>query len=53
MTGEGKDMQVANYSPDGKCWSCDDHDSLKPVAGVNEQVRWGAFLNNIRFQVSR
>ena len=47
MTGDGKDMQVANYSPDGKCWSCDDHDSLEPVEGVNEKVRWGAFLRAI------
>ena len=44
MTGDGKGMEVANYSPHGKCWSCDDHDSLEPVGGVNEQVRWGAFL---------
>ena len=34
MTGDGKGMQVANYSPDGKCWSCDDHDSLEPVEGL-------------------
>ena len=40
-------MQVANYSPDGKCWSCDDHGSPEPVEGVNEQVRWGAFLRAI------
>ena len=39
--GDGKGMQVANYSPDGKCWWCDDHDSLEPVEGVSEQVRWG------------
>ena len=37
MTGNGKCMQVANYSRDGKCWSCDDHDSLERVQGVNEQ----------------
>ena len=36
LTGDGKGMQVANYSPDGKCWSCDEHDNLKPVEGVNE-----------------
>ena len=36
MTGDGKGMQVANYSPDGKCWSCDGHESLEPVEGVNE-----------------
>ena len=47
MTGDGKGMQVANYSPDGKCWSSDDHESLEPVEGVNEQVRWGAFLRAI------
>ena len=47
MTGEGKGMQVANYCPDGKCWWCDDHESLKPLEGVNEQVRWGAFLRAI------
>ena len=41
MTGDGKGMQVANYSPDGKCWSRDDHESLEPVEGVNEQVRRG------------
>ena len=44
MTGDGKGMQAAIYSPDGKCWSCDDHESLEPVEGVNEQVRWGALL---------
>ena len=44
MTGDCKGMQVASYSPDGKCWSCDDHDTLEPVEGVNEQVRLGAFL---------
>ena len=47
MTGDGKGMQVANNSPHGKCWSCDDHDRLEPVEGVNEQVRWGAFLRAI------
>ena len=41
MTGEGKGMKVAKYSPDGKCWSCDDHDGLEPVEGVDEQVTWG------------
>ena len=44
MTGDGKGMQVANYSPYANCWSCDDHDTLEPTEGVNEQVRWGAFL---------
>ena len=39
MTGDGKGMQVANHSPDGKCWSCDDHESLEPPEGVNENVR--------------
>ena len=47
VTGDGKGLQIANYSPDGKCWSCDDHDSLEPVEGVNEQVRCGAFLRAI------
>ena len=47
ITVDGKGMQVANYSPDGKCWSCVDRDSLKPAEGVNEQVRWGAFLRVI------
>ena len=40
-------MQVANYSPTGKCSSCDDHDTLEPVEGVNEKVRWWAFLRAI------
>ena len=44
MTGDGKGMQVAKYSPDGKSWSCDNHHNVEPVEGVNEQVRWGAFL---------
>ena len=35
MTGDGKGMQVANCSPDGKCWSCDDHDNVEPVEGIN------------------
>ena len=47
MTGDGKGMHVVNYSPDGKCWSCDDHESLELVEGVNEQVRWGASLRAI------
>ena len=47
MRGDGKGMQVANYSPDGKRWSFDDHESLDLVEGVNEQVRWGAFLRAI------
>ena len=42
MTGDGEGMQVANYSPNGKCWSCDEHDNLEPVEGVNEEVRRGA-----------
>ena len=50
MTGDGKGMQIANYSPDGKCWWCDDHDNLDSVEGVNEQVRRGAFLRAIRPQ---
>ena len=47
MTGDGKGMQVANHLPDGKCWLCDNHDRLEPVEGVNEQVRWAAFLGGI------
>ena len=47
LTGDGEGMQLTNYSPDGKCWSCDDHESLEPVEGVNEQVRCGAFLRAI------
>ena len=47
MTGDGKGMQVANYSRDEKCLSGDDHDSLESVEGVNEQVRWGALLRAI------
>ena len=46
MTGDGKGLQVANYSPDGKCWSYD-HESLEPVEGLDEQVRWGALLQAI------
>ena len=34
MTGDGKGMHVANYSRDGKCWSCDDRDSLETVGGL-------------------
>ena len=48
MAGDGKGMLVATYPLDGKCWSCDDHDSLGPVDGVNEQLRLGAFLWAIR-----
>ena len=47
ITGDGKGMQVANYSPDGNCWLCDDHESLEPVEGVNEEVLWEAFLRAI------
>ena len=47
MVGDGEGMQSANYSQDTKCWSCDDHDSLELVEGVNEQVRLGAFLRSI------
>ena len=47
MTRDGKGMRVANYLPHGKCWWCDDHDNLEPAEGVNEQVRWGAFLRAI------
>ena len=47
MTGDGKSMQVANHSSDGKCWSCDNHENLEPVEEVNEQVRWGGFLRAI------
>ena len=47
MMGDGKGMHVANYSPGGKGSSCDAHDSLEPVEGANEQVRWGAFLRAI------
>ena len=47
MTGDRRGMQVTNYSPDGKCWSCDDHDSPEPVERVNEQMRWRAFLRAI------
>ena len=46
-TGGGKGMQVANYSPDGKCGPSDEHDSLEPVEGVHEQERWGDFLRAI------
>ena len=37
MTGSGKGMQVTNHSPDGNCWSCDDHDSLEPVDGLKNK----------------
>ena len=26
-TGDGKQMQVSNYSPMTKCWTCEDTDS--------------------------
>ena len=30
LTGDGKGMQVTNYSPVTKCWTCEDGDSLEP-----------------------
>ena len=33
-TGDGKGMQVNNYSLDSKCWTCEDMDSLEPNHNV-------------------
>ena len=48
LPGDGKGMQVGNYSHDSKCWTCEDMDSLEPNDNVTALPRWGAFLRGMR-----
>ena len=48
LTGDGKGMQVSNYSPVTKCWTCEDGDSLEPHDNATPMARWGAFLRAMR-----
>ena len=48
LTGDGKGMQVSNYSPVTKCWTCDDGDSLEPHDNVPPMARQGAFLRALQ-----
>ena len=44
LTGDGKGMQVSNYSPTSKCWTCEDIDPLAPNDNVTALPRGAAFL---------
>ena len=48
LTGDRKGMQVSNHSPDSKCWTCEDMDSLEPNDNAIALPRWGAFLRGMR-----
>ena len=47
LTGDGKGMRVSNYSPDSKCWTCEDMDSLEPNDNVTALPCQGAFLRGM------
>ena len=48
LTGDGKGMHVCNDSPDSKCWTCEDMDSLDPNDNVTAVPRSGrAFLRGM------
>ena len=41
-------MQVSNYSPVTKCWTCEVGDSLELHDNVTPMARWGAVLRAVR-----
>ena len=45
--GEGKGMQVSNYSPVTKCWTSEVGDSLELHDNVTPMARWGAVLRAV------
>ena len=43
ITGDGKGMQVNNYSPLTKCCTVEDRDCLELHDNITPTARWGAF----------